>query len=92
MIEIVLVLFQSNSTSIVSIIHTFQIVLKYSKKDISETLYGFFGKNLAKIWQNLAKFGKIWQNLAKFWQKFEKARKNPGFFKFHLKKPEKTRQ
>ena len=59
MIEIVQVLFQSNSTSIVSIIHTFQIVLKYSKKDISETLYGFFGKNLAKIWQNLAKFGKI---------------------------------
>ena len=82
MIEIVLVLFQSNSTSIVSIIHTFQIVLPYSKKDISETLYGFFGTNLAKIWQNLAKF----------WQKFEKARKNPGFFKFHLKKPEKTRQ
>ena len=89
MIEIVLVLFQSNSTSIVSIIHTFQIVLKYSKKDISETLYGFFGKNLAKIWQNLAKFGRI---LAEFWQKFEKAQKNPGFFKFHLKKPEKTRQ
>ena len=78
MIEIVQVLFQSNSTSIVSIIHTFQIVLPYSKKDISETLYGFFGKNLAKIWQ---KFDKIWQNLAEFWQNFGK----------NLKKPKKTR-
>ena len=70
MIEIVLVLFQSNSTSIVSIIHTFQIVLKYSKKDISETLYGF----MAKIWQ---KFDKIWQNLAEFWQNFGKNLKKP---------------
>ena len=74
MIEIVLVLFQSNSTSIVSIIHTFQIVLPYSKKDILETLYGFFGKNLAKIWQNLAKFGKIWQNFGKNLKKPEKTR------------------